>query len=590
MGRGIPQGSNASDFLANLYLYEIDCKLISSGYHYIRYVDDVRILGADKSTVQRGLILFDLELKCAGLVAQVSKTSVHKIEDIEKEVSRLKFVITDPTGTGEYVLLETPSPPASEQAGSVENLIENTPSEQTELEQNGAFDGSSDEEEDSYTSDHSIDIDKHKSEKLQKQLRNKFLESFNLLNDFDRAKEAESHITFCLYRLEPHITLRNQGVSLLSRLPWRSEAISAFLGRFEGDDYVIEELKKFISEHTVYSWHRANTLLALYKISSAKDVAPQCREWLADDQLDWYARTIAARILAEVPSQHSYLVECLKKEQNNINGDAEATSVLRQELAYSAFQRIKSFKKQLALLQLICSDKSPILHRLAIYLLQQPKCKVKWNDLKSYHKSMSALSGLIEKLGLSDDVSKPCFIAETIVRTYQVSLSKTNLRLFYAGLYDKAIETLRESVISFQKSPSLYVRSFHQFIHTTLIAFYEYVLPSEGGVRTSYYHDLIHRKVFKEKCPISVSTWERLNEMRNLVDHPIDKKTQSHSKKITVQEIEFLHKQIKVALQEIFDFWLSVEIDEDDTATSDVSVLSVETTTETTEATVTITS
>jgi hypothetical protein len=205
MGRGIPQGSNASDFLANLYLYEIDCKLISSGYHYIRYVDDVRILGADKSTVQRGLILFDLELKCAGLVAQVSKTSVHKIEDIEKEVSRLKFVITDPTGTGEYVLLETPSPPASEQAGSVENLIENTPSEQTELEQNGAFDGSSDEEEDSYTSDHSIDIDKHKSEKLQKQLRNKFLESFNLLNDFDRAKEAESHITFCLYRLEPHM-------------------------------------------------------------------------------------------------------------------------------------------------------------------------------------------------------------------------------------------------------------------------------------------------------------------------------------------------------------------------------------------------
>lgn len=589
MGRGIPQGSNASDFLANLYLYEIDCKLISSGYHYIRYVDDVRILGSDKSTVQRGLILFDLELKCAGLVAQVSKTSVHEIEDIEKEVSRLKFVITDPTGTGEYVLLETPSPPPSEQAGSVESLIENTPSEQTELEQNGAFDGSSDEE-DGYTSDHNIDIDKHKSEKLQKQLRNKFLEAFNLLNDFDRAKEAESHITFCLYRLEPHITLRNHGVSLLSRLPWRSEAISAFLGRFESDDYVIEELKKFISEHTVYSWHRANTLLALYKISSAKYVASQCREWLADDQLDWYARTIAARILAEVPSQHSYLVECLKKEQNNINGDVEATSVLRQELAYSAFQRIKSFKKQLALLQLVCSDKSPILHRLAIYLLQQPKCKVKWNDLKSYHKSISVLSGLIEKLGLSDDVSKPCFIAETIVRTYQVSLSKTNLRLLYANLYDKAIETLRESVISFQKSPSLYVRSFHQFTHTTLIAFYEYVLPSEGGVRTSYYHDLIHRRAFREKCPISVSTWEKLNEMRNLVDHPIDKKTQSHSKKITVQEIEFLHKQIKVALQEIFDSWLSVEIDEDDTATSDVSVLSVETTTETIEATVTITS
>jgi len=590
MGRGIPQGSNASDFLANLYLYEIDCKLISSGYHYIRYVDDVRILGSDKSTVQRGLILFDLELKCAGLVAQVSKTSVHEIEDIEKEVSRLKFVITDPTGTGEYILLETPSPPASEQAGSVETLVGNTPSEQTEFEKNESFEDHLNEEEEDYTPDQNIDIDERKSEKLQKQLRNKFLEALSLLNDFDRAKEAESHITFCLYRLEPHITLRSQGISLLSRLPWRSEAISAFLGRFKSDSFVIEELRKFISEHTVYSWHRANSLLALYKISTAKDVAPQCREWLANDQLDWYARTIAARILAEVPSQHSYLVECLKKEQNNINGDAEATSVLRQELAYSAFQRIKSFKKQLALLQFICSDKSPILHRLAIYLLQQPKCKVRWNDLESHHNNLSVLSGLIEKLGLSDDVSKPCFIAETVTGTYQIFLSKTNLRLLYADLYDKAIETLRESVISFQKSPSLYVRSFHQFTHTTLIAFYEYALPLEEGVRTSYYHDLIHRKTFKEKCPISVSTWERLNEMRNLVDHPIDRRTQSHSKKITVQEIEFLHKQIKVALQEIFDFWLSVERSKNDMATSDVPVISVAATTETIEPTVTTTS
>jgi hypothetical protein len=562
MGRGIPQGSNASDFLANLYLHEIDCKLISNGYHYIRYVDDVRILGSDKSTVQRGLILFDLELKCAGLVAQVSKTSVHKIENIEKEISRLKFVITDPTGIGDYLLLETPSPPASEQAGSVESLVENTPSEQTEFEKNESsesyFSDEEEQEEENYPPDQTIDIDTHESKNLQEQLRSKFLEAFNLLDNSDRGKEAESHLTFCLYQLEPHITIRSQGIILLCKLPWRSEAVCAFLGRFRHDSVVIEALKRFIYEHTVYSWHRANVLWTLYKVSTAQDVAFQCREWLANDQLDWYARTIAARILAEVPSQHSYLIECLKKEQNNINGDSEATSVLRQELAYSAFQRIRSFRKQLALFQLICSDHSPILHRLAIYLLQQPKCKVTWSDLEPYHKKLSRLSALIERLGLSDEISKPCFIAETITRTYQISISKADLRLLYTNHYDKAVETLRESVISFQKSPSLYVSSFHQFTHTTLIAFYEYVLPSEGGVLTSYYHDLIHRKAFKEKCPIGVSTWESLNEMRNRVDHPIDKKTQSHSKKVTVQEIEFLHKQIKVALQEIFDSWLSV--------------------------------
>ena len=78
--------------------------------------------------------------------------------------------------------------------------------------------------------------------------------------------------------------------------------------------------------------------------------------------------------------------------------------------------------------------------------------------------------------------------------------------------------------------------------------------------------------------------------MRNLVDHPIDKKTQSDSKKITFQEIEFLHKQIKVALQEIFDSWLSLELPENDTEASDIPEISVETTDETIESTVTATS
>jgi len=589
MGRGIPQGSNASDFLANLYLYEIDCKLISSGHHYIRYVDDVRILGSDKSTVQRGLILFDLELKCAGLVAQVSKTSVHKIEDIEKEVSRLKFIITDPTGTGEYILLEAPSLPDTEQAGTVEGFVENTPSEHTEFEQNklDLDKDCSDEEEEDYPSEQNVELDEHRSEKFQEQLRSKFLEAFNLLNTPDRAKEAESHITFCLYRLEPHITLRDQGISLLSRLPWRSEAISAFLGRFKDDSFIIQKLRKFISEHTVYSWHRANVLWALYRISTPKDVASQCREWLADDQLDWYAKTIAARILAEVPSQHAYLIECLKKEQINVNGDAEATSVLRQELAYSAFQRIKSFKKQLALFQLICSDQSPILHRLAIYLLQKSECKVNWKNLELYHKNLGRLSGLIEKLGLSNEVIKPCFIAENITRSYQVSLAKTDLRSFYGNHYTKAVETLRESVISFQKSPSLYVSHFHQFTHVTFIAFYEYALPSESGIYDANYAALIERKIFKETLPDGVDAWKKLNHMRNRVEHPIDRKNKSHSQKINLKEIELLHKQIQVALQEIFNFWSSVEAPENNTVALDVSVVLVEATTETVEAIIT---
>mgnify|MGYP005849258157 CR=1 FL=1 len=124
MSRGIPQGSNASDYLANLYLYEIDQRMIVKGHQYVRYVDDIRILGKDKSTVQRGLIEFDLELKKYGLVAQVGKTSVHQIEDIEKEITRLKFWVTDPSNESTHE--DEVSIPRSEQASSVRDFINNS--------------------------------------------------------------------------------------------------------------------------------------------------------------------------------------------------------------------------------------------------------------------------------------------------------------------------------------------------------------------------------------------------------------------------------------------------------------------------------
>jgi len=445
MSRGIPQGSNASDFIANLFLYEIDREMIAHGYHYVRYVDDIRILGADKPTVQRGLILFDLELKRAGLVAQVTKTSVHEIEDIEKEISRLRFQITDPTGKGDYILVTIPSPSKSEQAESASNYVKNTPSThvetQTEISYSGDdlenFEDDEDDEKATFSSNGDCNTDQNKSQNLQQQLRDKFLEAFALLDDPDREKAAEQTVTFCLYRLEPHGSIRKQVLSLLSKLPWRSEAISSCLGRFKNDSDVAENLRTFITEHDVYSWHRANSIWALYQVSGAKSVASICRAWLANTQLDWYARTIAARILTEVPGQHAYFMECLQREQNRINGDAEETAILRQELAYGAFQRIKSLQKQLALFRLIYIDKSPLLQQLAVYLLQQPECTVTWDDLTPYHQQVSNLSDLIKELGLSADAPRRCFISQTLSTMYRVSLSQGDLRSFYVGHYDK---------------------------------------------------------------------------------------------------------------------------------------------------------
>jgi hypothetical protein len=111
-------------------------------------------------------------------------------------------------------------------------------------------------------------------------------------------------------------------------------------------------------------------------------------------------------------------------------------------------------------------------------------------------------------------------------------------------------------VSSYHKSPNAYIRTFHQFAHLTLIAFYEYTFPLESGLHDGY-ASLTDRKVFTTSLPNSYQIWKDLGSMRNRVDHPVDKKTKSHSQKITFEETEFFRKKLNVALQEIFNFWLN---------------------------------
>ncbi len=561
MSRGIPQGSNASDFLANLYLSDIDREMIVHGYQYVRYVDDVRILGAEKSIVQRGLILFDMELKKAGLVAQVSKTSVHKIDDIEKEISRLRFFITDVDGTGDYILAEIASPPKSEQAESISEFVQKTQTDLTEIQadkpdQDNSGIGDDFDNDPAVSASNKPDIDQHNSSLLQQQLRERFLKAYSELEDPEKSKPADSAVTFCLYRLDPHESIREQVLALLHRIPWRSEAVTKCLARFVNDGEVIKGLHTFIKDHDVYTWHKANALWALYQVAGPKYLEAICKSWLADSQLDWYARLVAAKILAEVPTQHAFLVECLRREQaNQIQVAPEETAILRQEFAYGAFQRIKSPSKQLTLFKMMCLDPSPSLKRLSIYLLQQPECRVTWEHLVDVHQEMAGFADLVIATGVSADAPKLCFIAQTLVKEYNVTLTSMDLRSLYAAHYQACIRELRGSVSAYHQSPDEYIRFVHRFGDLTLRAFYATMLPNEKGL--DEYHSLTDRKTFSEKCPKGLDSWKKLGLLRNRVDHPVDRKTQMHSKHITVKEADDMRKELQVAFQELFDVWLN---------------------------------
>ena len=75
-GIGIPQGPNASRLLGNIYLFPVDRAMISAGYSYFRYMDDIRIVGKTRAEVIAGMRILEKECRRRGLVVSPAKTEL----------------------------------------------------------------------------------------------------------------------------------------------------------------------------------------------------------------------------------------------------------------------------------------------------------------------------------------------------------------------------------------------------------------------------------------------------------------------------------------------------------------------------------
>ncbi|MCM3239588.1 reverse transcriptase domain-containing protein [Heyndrickxia oleronia] len=92
--KGIPQGGALSYFLSNVYLNELDHNMKNyTGIKYLRYVDDIRLLGETKQEVEEYLLQLQADLWELGLEINSGKSKIYKvksqkdIEDFQKEQS-----------------------------------------------------------------------------------------------------------------------------------------------------------------------------------------------------------------------------------------------------------------------------------------------------------------------------------------------------------------------------------------------------------------------------------------------------------------------------------------------------------------------
>jgi len=79
---GIPQGPEPSAFLAECILFRFDALRLRN-VTYLRYVDDIKLMGKAESPVRRALLRLDIESKRLGLVPQAQKIGLRRATSLQ---------------------------------------------------------------------------------------------------------------------------------------------------------------------------------------------------------------------------------------------------------------------------------------------------------------------------------------------------------------------------------------------------------------------------------------------------------------------------------------------------------------------------
>jgi len=251
LSTGLPEGYEASDLLATLFLLPVD-EVLARKFRYLRYVDDMRVLAPDRDTASVALVTLDIELKARGLVLQTKKTGVREVDDLEGEENRLRRQLSRIAA------------------------------------RRGVGAGQQDE------------------------LREVFFRAWNQLDE--DPDPADSAIAFALYRLEPDTTVRNIAIRLLEILPWRSGVINHYLRKFQSDQEVIQALARTLRGHRVYAWHLANCMRTIAEVADANTFRDLAQQWVANSSLRWFQRLAAVEALQNDQDSHIALYSAISTE------------------------------------------------------------------------------------------------------------------------------------------------------------------------------------------------------------------------------------------------------------------------------------
>ena len=260
--QGIPQGPCASQVLADLYLNYLDRKMKSLAIHrglkYIRYVDDIVLMGKKENEVKVGLIKLDIIARELALVPQSGKIEIKRIENIEDEVK------------GENSLID---------------LI----SESADLRTN----------------------------KSQEYLKLLFLQS--ITEDDGVEVVDETGFKFSLYRLNPDLELVETVLKVVEHYFHLVSICIIYLNRFEYIREVDDHISRLIVEDPVHDWYAAQLLKCnhVYRGKNLDDIHRNSLKTIMSSDKHWFLKRKCIDVLEDYPDKDFILIELFHKQLTN---------------------------------------------------------------------------------------------------------------------------------------------------------------------------------------------------------------------------------------------------------------------------------
>ena len=95
---GIPQINDASSFLGNIYMDELDKWFVARGYVALRYVDDIRIFTKSEAEARSALAELIIKLREMGLYVNSGKTRIKTVQKVLEETNRGAGVMAEIEG------------------------------------------------------------------------------------------------------------------------------------------------------------------------------------------------------------------------------------------------------------------------------------------------------------------------------------------------------------------------------------------------------------------------------------------------------------------------------------------------------------